>query len=220
MGKTPEKPQPHTRGGRHAASEPLAEQAPSRKPSPVPRPRNEDVAGPKRPRAPRGRRVVLAVAVVIALLGAGTAAFGGVRAHALAAAADPGNHAVVDQAATRAVIQQVGQAVETVYSYDYRHLKSGYDAGAQVVTGEFASTYQKRFKQVKEQAAKNELTLTALVDTAGVQKLHGGAATLLVFVDQTATAGGGKQRVHRGSSLLVHARKVHGTWKIAQVTSV
>jgi Mce-associated membrane protein len=107
-----------------------------------------------------------------------------------------------------------------VYSYDYRHLKSEYDAGQQVVTGEFAATYQKRFTQVKEQAAKNELTLTALVDTAGVQKLHRSTARLLVFVDQTATAGGGKQRVHRGSSLLVHARKVHGTWKIAQVTSV
>jgi Mce-associated membrane protein len=175
---------------------------------------------PERPSAPRGRRLVLAIAVVVALLGAGTAAFAGVKAHALRAAADPGNHAVVDKAATRAVIQQVSQAVETVYSYDYRHLKSDYHAGQQVVTGEFASSYRKRFKQVEKQASKNELTLTALVDTSGVQNLHGGTSTLLVFVDQNATAGGGKQRVHQGSSLLVHARKVDGHWKIAQVKSV
>jgi Mce-associated membrane protein len=154
---------------------------------------------------------------VVAVLGAATAASAGTKAHALRAGADPGNRALVDQAATKSVVTQVSHAVQTVYSYDYHELGKDHRAGKRVVTGAFATSYAKRFASVQKQASKYELTLAALVADAGVRSLRDGKATLLMFVEQNATAGAGQQRVTRSSSLLVHARKVHGTWKIARV---
>jgi Mce-associated membrane protein len=154
---------------------------------------------------------------VVAILGAGTAAFAGTKAHTLRAGANPGNRALVDKAATQSVLNQVSRAVQTVYSYDYHELGRDHRAGKRVVTGRFATTYEKRFAGVQKKASKYQLRLAALVDDAGVRSLRDGKATVLVFVNQRATARGGQQRVSRAASLLVHARKVHGTWKIARV---
>jgi Mce-associated membrane protein len=175
------------------------------------------VAAATRHKAPLRRRLALAVATVVAILGAGTAAFAGTKAHALRAGADPANRALVDQAATQSVVTQISRAVQTVYSYDYHELGRDHRAGKRVVTGPFAATYEKRFAGVQKKASKYKLTLAALVDDAGVRSLRDGKATVLVFVNQHATAGGGQQRVSRAAGLLVHARKVHGTWKIARV---
>jgi Mce-associated membrane protein len=132
------------------------------------------------------------------------------------------NRAVVDAVASAQVAQQVGKAIETIYSYDFAHLDEAEKSGRAVITPEFEQTFTQLFSDVRAKASQQQAVVTAKVLQAGVRELTDDTAVLLVFVDQTAgrTVGdAAPEPLASAGTLTVTAKDVGGVWKIAAVST-
>ena len=130
------------------------------------------------------------------------------------------NRAVVDTAATAEVTQQVGKAIETIYSYDFAHLDEAEESGRAVITPEFEQTFTQLFTDVRAKASQQQAVVTAKVLHVGARELTDDTAVLLVFVDQTAgRAVGDAAPEPLAGTLMVTAKAVGGVWKIAAVST-
>ncbi|MEU4673312.1 hypothetical protein AB0F91_36500 [Amycolatopsis sp. NPDC023774] len=122
--------------------------------------------------------------------------------------------ALVDQATTTQVRDQVSAAVKALFSYDYANLDRTTRAAASVLSGPAVGQYHAQFATASKRATDGELIRTTIVRSAGVRTLHGDDATLLLFLDQqTIPPGGGAPR-SSVAQLAVTAHRVDGSWKI------
>lgn len=161
------------------------------------------------------RLVVLGVAAVVLVAGAVVAGVGAMAARDSGALA---NKAFVDSPATAEVIGQVTDAVATVYSYDYKSLPASESAAKAVITGKFATDFDRVFEPVKQLAPSQQAVLRTTVRAAGVSQLQGDRARLLMMVDQSGVRGTAKEPTGATARLVVDAQKVAGRWKISEVT--
>lgn len=176
-------------------------------------------AKPRRLRAPwrrakryRGPLALLVLAAVIAAVGLALA-FAGAALRAPAA-----NSALVDQTATRQVITAVSDEVTAVFSYSYASIGVTRRAAASALAGPAAHQYRLLFSQVVAHGPAEKLTLTSRVVRAGVIRLSGGSAELLLFLDQKWIRGAA-QPVAAAAQLDVVAQLSGGRWRITAIAA-
>ncbi|MEV6399482.1 hypothetical protein AB0M39_32630 [Streptomyces sp. NPDC051907] len=170
-------------------------------------------AGP--PRAPRWLTAVAATAVLV-LLGGGAGLL--LRAGQLSGSPAAENRALTDTEATARVIGDVGGALTEVFSYRPDNTAATRLAARELLAGKAARQYGELFGQVEKRAAEQRLTLTTHVVRAGVTRLSGRSARLLVFLDQVAERRG-KPPATAAAQLTVAAELTDGRWQIVDITA-
>ncbi|MGH3698962.1 MAG: hypothetical protein ACRDQ9_20885 [Pseudonocardiaceae bacterium] len=170
----------------------------------------------KRPR--RLTRVATLVGLVAAtVIAVVLAAWFRGEANQLAGSAAASNAALVDAGSTAQVSEQVRDAVQRVFSYDFARLDDNERTASQVVTGPFVEGLHQQFVRVRELAPAQQAVVVATVPALAVKMLDGDRAVVLVFVDQQAHQGGQAKPLLAASRLTVTAQRVNGSWKIADV---
>ncbi|SDD92916.1 nuclear transport factor 2 family protein [Actinokineospora iranica] len=207
------------RAARRAAQEASrAEQHPTAAPDATPEPDEQTPAGDAgtEQAPPRGRPVLALVLLALALLLAGAGVWMTIRADQVRDAASD-NTALVDIAATAEVSTAVRDGLEKIFSYKFDDTVVTELAARDLLTGEASAQYVRLFQQVREQAPAQKLVLRSKVVISGVSVLDGDRATLLVFLDQSATRGDTGEPTSGGAQLSVTAEKDDGRWKISQL---
>ncbi|NEE58032.1 hypothetical protein G3M55_77490, partial [Streptomyces sp. SID8455] len=87
-----------------------------------------------------------------------------------------------------------------------------------VLAGKALQQYAALFGQVEKQAADQKLTLTTHVVRAGVTRLTGSSAHLLVFLDQVYERRG-RPATTASAQLSVTAELRDGQWRIVEIGS-
>lgn len=128
------------------------------------------------------------------------------------------NTALVDASGTTAVLDEVGAAVRTVFSYDYGNTDVTERSARQMLAGEAVEQYTALFDDVRKQAVEQKLVFTTTVRSIGVTELVGDRARLLVFVDQQILRSGENQHTSRTGQLEVRADRTDGHWRITAIT--
>jgi Mce-associated membrane protein len=133
------------------------------------------------PTADSGRRLVTALAVLVAAL----LLLGGYLGYEVADSRGP---APIE--ATRSSALDAGRdAARVIFSYDYRHLQKDFDAAAAVATGSFKKDYENTTKKlVSDVAPRYKAVLVAEVSEAGVIRAGKDEVQLLVFMDVQSTS--------------------------------
>ncbi|MGW0792157.1 hypothetical protein ACWD04_29015 [Streptomyces sp. NPDC002911] len=167
---------------------------------------------PVRRRWPRTAVVLLAVV----LLGAGGALF--VQGQQLRDTPATSDRALTDSAATNRVVGDVSSALGKVFSYSPQATAVTKESARQLLAGRALQQYAALFGQVEKQAADQKLTLTSQVVRAGVTRLTGSSAHLLVFLDQVYEREG-KAATTAAAQLSVTAELRGGHWRIVDITS-
>jgi len=160
-----------------------------------------------------------AIALVFVLLASTFGALWFIREHDGPAA----NHALIDIGATSLVAQQVGEAVKTVYSYDFARLDENEKNARAVITPEFEQQFTTLFADVRDKAPKQKAVVTATVALTGVRQITDDTAVVVLFMNQIATRTaetGPAQQLASAGRLTVTAKNIGGTWKIADVQAV
>ncbi|GAA3926989.1 nuclear transport factor 2 family protein [Actinomadura viridis] len=168
--------------------------------------------------ARRGRAGIwrpLAVALVLALAAVGVLAFTEQRRDTSPAA----NRALVDAQATTKAVGDVSNALVKIFSYEHGDVAATERAAAGLLEGKAAEQYRSLFAQVKSQAPAQRLSLTTRVVRAGVSRMSGGTAHLLVFLDQVSTRAGRPAGGTAAAQLAVTAHLRGGQWRIAEIRS-
>jgi Mce-associated membrane protein len=178
----------------------------------------EPPAGPSdaRPAGRRRWRAPVVTALVLALLTGGSLFL--LKAGQLTGAPSADNRALTDTEATARVTGDVSNALTSVFSYTPGDTGATREAARQLLAGKAARQYAELFGQVEKRAAEQKLTLTTHVVRAGVTRLHGGSAQLLVFLDQVSQRQGGAPTT-APAQLSVTAELGDGHWRIVDITS-
>ncbi|MGH3567469.1 MAG: hypothetical protein ACRDRH_15825 [Pseudonocardia sp.] len=129
------------------------------------------------------------------------------------------NTALTDVAATAEVAGQLGDALETVYSFDFARLDENERAARAVLTPNFAAEFDQLFAQVRELAPQQQAVVSATVTLAAVQTIDGDRAVLVAFMDQQATRVSDAEQLTAAGRLTVTGERVDGRWKISTVHS-
>lgn len=164
----------------------------------------------------RGPLLPVALGIATLVLG-GLAAWFGAEAHSLTSIPAAGNSALTDAAATSAVRNQVGSAIATLFSYDYRNPGPTTRAEKRLLTGPAVGQYAKLFAQVHKNAPGQKLIVTTAITSVGVEMLTGNQARLLIFATETDTRTGGGQPASAAAMLAVNAVRQGSTWKIEAI---
>ncbi|QWF77537.1 hypothetical protein [Amycolatopsis sp. CA-230715] len=163
-----------------------------------------------------GRRAsLLAVLTAVIVLATATAVWSGIKAASLGS----DNAALADTGATAEVTEQVGAAVKAIFSFDYANLDRTERASAGMLVDNAVGQYRRSFAAAKKQAGDQKLVRSTTIREIGVRDLHDDTARLLVFVDQQ-TIGGPPDQASSTAHLDIGARKVDGTWKIADLIAL
>ncbi|MET9592591.1 hypothetical protein ABZY45_16775 [Streptomyces sp. NPDC006516] len=184
----------------------------------LPGPEPETAPGPRPSETPpRGRwRRAVAGVLAVALLGTGGALF--VQGRQLRDTPATSNRALSDSAATSRVVGDVSSALGKVFSYSPQATAATKESAKQLLGGRALQQYAALFGQVEKQAADQKLTLTSQVVRAGVTRLGGSSAHLLVFLDQIYEREG-KAATTAAAQLSVTAELRGGHWRIVDITS-
>ncbi|WP_443049553.1 hypothetical protein [Streptomyces sp. NBC_00178] len=174
--------------------------------------------GPGQPALPRPRRWPRALAAVlaVALLATGGTLFA--QGRQLRDTPATSNHALTDTAATTRVVGDVSSALGKVFSYSPQATAATKESAKHLLGGKALQQYAALFGQVEKQAADQRLTLTSQVVRAGVTRLSGSSAHLLVFLDQVYEREG-KAATTAAAQLSVTAELRGGHWRIVDITS-
>jgi Mce-associated membrane protein len=162
---------------------------------------------------PRRSWLPLALIVAVVVL-AGLGAWFTVEAQTLRSSAATENQALVNTGATAEVNSAVTLSLNRIFSYSYDKTEVTEQAAAKVLRGKALDTYHDLFAQVRQLAPQQKLVLSTRVVSSAVQSLTGDHATLLVFLDQSATRADTGSSSVAASQLSVTAQRQDGTWVI------
>ena len=111
----------------------------------------------------------------------------------------------------------VSSALTKVFSYAPDSTAATEQTAREVLGGTALSQYEMLFAQVKQRAAKEKLTVTTRVVRAGVVRLSGDTAQLLVFLDQIIIRKDRPQGTSAAAQLSVTAKRSAGHWRIVDI---
>ena len=134
--------------------------------------------------------LVLAVLVLLAAAGVGVSWW---RAEQGTSEVAPGGSLVGDDARTQVLVAAADLTKRTL-SYDYKTLENNMEVARARMTPSFRKEYDATMKQVRANTEKNKIVLEAVPVSSAIIKATEHQATVLVFVNQTTTAGTGKNR--------------------------
>ncbi|MFD4275342.1 hypothetical protein R2B67_03665 [Streptomyces cyaneofuscatus] len=175
-------------------------------------PESTDEPG-RRPRWPR----VLGALLAVVLLATGGLLFA--EGRELRDTPATGNLALTDAEATTRVTGDVSNALGRIFSYGPAATALAKDAAREVLAGKALQQYAALFGQVEKQAADQKLTLTTHVVRAGVTRLTGTGAHLLVFLDQVYERRG-RPATTASAQLSVTAELRGERWRIVEISSI
>ncbi|MFE3664699.1 hypothetical protein ACFXOR_17260 [Streptomyces sp. NPDC059164] len=173
-------------------------------------PETEDGADRPRRRWPRALGALLAVVLI---------ATGGIlyaEGRQLRDTPATANLALTDAEATTRVTGDVSSALSKVFTYAPGSTATTRAAAKEVLAGQALQQYARLFGQVERQAADQKLTLTTEVVRAGVTRLTGDSAHLLVFLDQVYERRG-RTPTTASAQLTVTAELRDGRWWIVEI---
>ncbi|MGX1952922.1 hypothetical protein ACWIGY_21845 [Streptomyces anulatus] len=128
------------------------------------------------------------------------------------------NLALTDAEATTRVTGDVSSALGKIFSYGPGATAATRAAAKEVLAGKALQQYAALFGQVERQSADQKLTLTTEVVRAGVTRLTGSSARLLVFLDQVYERRG-RAPTTASAQLTVVAELREGRWWIVEIGS-
>ncbi len=128
------------------------------------------------------------------------------------------NLALTDAEATTRVTGDVSSALGKIFSYGPGATAATRAAAKEVLAGKALQQYAALFGQVERQSADQKLTLTTEVVRAGVTRLTGSSAHLLVFLDQVYERRG-RAPTTASAQLTVVAELREGRWWIVEIGS-
>lgn len=173
--------------------------------------------------APRGgetdRRPVLLVAtlLLLALAGGGGAWYFQQQADVASRDRPVSNLALLDKAATAAVVGEISKAIEAAYSYDGAALDQSETRALSYLTGSFVDEYKRNFAAVRALGPRQRPSLTSKVVAIGVISLTEHRASLLAMVNQEGHQANSPQPIKAAIRLTVSAERVDGQWKVSEV---
>lgn len=126
------------------------------------------------------------------------------------------NLALTDAEATTRVTGDVSSALGKIFSYGPGATAVTRAAAKDVLAGKALQQYAALFGQVERQSADQKLTLTTEVVRAGVTRLTGSSAHLLVFLDQVYERRG-RTPTTASAQLTVTAELRDGRWWIVEI---
>ncbi len=188
----------------------------------------EESAGRRRPAVPSLgdvrsfvlRRLTLVLAVLVLLAGAGVG-LSWWRAEQGSASVAPGGVLVGDDARTEVLVTAADLAQRTL-SYDYKTLANDMEVARARMTPTFRKQYDSTMQQVRANTTKNKIVLQAVAVSSAIIKATEHRAKVLVFLNQTTTAGTGKKANQQMSrnSLVVTLTRGDGDWAISKLTAL
>lgn len=197
-------------------------------PPPPPEPGVEKPAGAWRPAVPSLEDVrsfvltrltlVLAVLVLLAATGVGVLWW---RADQGTSAVAPSGSLVGDDARTQVLVAAADLTQRTL-SYDHKTLENDMEVARARMTPSFRKEYDSTMAQVRDNTVKNRIVLEAVAVSSAIIKATEHKATVLVFVNQTTTAGAGKKRNRQLSqnSLVITLTRGDGDWAMSKLTAL
>ncbi|BFP50921.1 nuclear transport factor 2 family protein [Streptomyces sp. CMC78] len=171
-----------------------------------------DVMEAPRRRWPR----VLGVLLTVALTATGAALYA--EGRQLRDTPATANLALTDAEATARVTGDVSSALGKIFSYGPGATTVTRAAAKEVLAGKALQQYAALFGQVERQSTDQKLTLTTEVVRAGVTRLTGSSAHLLVFLDQVYERRG-RAPTTASAQLTVTAELRDGRWWIVEIGS-
>lgn len=165
---------------------------------------------------PQSLTMVLAILVVLAGAGVGVSWW---RAEHGSATAAPGGSLVDDDARTQVLVEAADLTQRTL-SYDYKTLANDMEVARARMTPSFRKQYDSTMAQVRANTVKNKITLQAVVVSTAIIKATEHQATVLVFLNQTTTAGKSKNQQLDRNSLVITLTRREGDWAMSKLTAL
>ncbi len=162
--------------------------------------------------------LVLAVLVLLAAAGVGVAWY---RAEQGSSAVAPGGSLVGSDARTQVLVAAADLTQRTL-SYDHKTLANDMEVARARMTPSFRKEYADTMAQVKANTEKNQIVLEAVAVSSAIIDATEHEATVLVFVNQTTTAGTGKKRNQQlnRNSLVITLSRGEGEWDMHKLTAL
>lgn len=162
--------------------------------------------------------VVLAALVAVAAIGVGTLWW---RAEQGSAVTAPNGVLVGEDARTEVLISAADLATRTL-SYDYKTFDNDMETARARMSKSFRKEYDATMTQVRANTEKNKIVLQAVAVSSAIISATEHKAKVLVFLNQTTTAGVGKdakQQVNQ-NSLVITLTRGDGDWDISKLTAL
>jgi Mce-associated membrane protein len=162
--------------------------------------------------------LVLAILVLIAASGVGVAWW---RAEQGLSDVAPSGSLVGDEPRTQVLVAAADLTQRTL-SYDYKTLKNDMEVARPRMTASFRKEYDATMAQVRANTVKNKIVLEAVVVSSAIIEATEHKAKVLVFLNQTTTAGSGKKRNQQlnRNSLVITLTRGDGDWAMHKLTAL
>lgn len=166
----------------------------------------------------RNLTLVLAALVLLAGAGVGVAWY---RAEQGSSAVAPSGSLVGDDARTEVLVAAADLTQRTL-SYDYKTLANDMEVARARMTPSFRKEYDGTMAQVRANTTKNKIVLQAVAVSSAIISATEHKAKVLVFMNQTTTAGTGKsanQQLNR-NTLVVTLTRGEGEWNMSKLSAL
>ncbi len=162
--------------------------------------------------------LVLAVLVALAAAGVGTLWW---RAEQGSLDVAPNGVLVGEDARTEVLISGADLATRTL-SYDYKTFDNDMETARARMTKSFRKEYDSTMTQVRDNTEKNKIVLQATAVSSAIISATEHKAKVLVFLNQTTTAGVGKSAKQQANqnSLVITLTRGDGDWAISKLTAL
>lgn len=162
--------------------------------------------------------LVLAALVVLAAAGVGVAWY---QAEQGSSQVAPDGTLIGADARTQVLVAAADLTQRTL-SYDYKTLSNDMEVARARMTPSFRKEYESTMAQVRANTTKNKIVLEAVAVSTAIIDSTEHKATVLVFVNQTTSAGDGKdknQQLNR-NSLVVNLTRTEGEWFMSKLAAL
>lgn len=162
--------------------------------------------------------LVLAVAVLLAAVGVGVAWW---RAEEGSAEVAPSG-TLVGEAGRTEVLIAAADLTQRALSYSYKTLDNDMETALARMTPSFRKEYTATMEQVRANTEKNKITLDAATVSSAIIEATEHEAKVLVFLNQTTTAGTGKDKNQQAlrNSLVITLTRGEGDWDLHKLTAL
>ena len=166
------------------------------------------------------RRLTLVLAVLVLLAAAGVGVSWWRAEHGSSVATSDGS-LVGDEARTQALVAAADLTQRTL-SYDYKTLANDMEVARPRMTPSFRKQYDATMSQVRDNTLKNKIVLEAVVVSTAIIEATEHRAKVLVFLNQTTTAGAGKEQNQQltRNTLVVTLTRGEGDWDMSKLTAL
>ena len=162
--------------------------------------------------------LVLAVLVVLAAVGVGFSWWHSDKGSSSTAP----NGVLVGEDARTEVLVSAADLTQRTLSYSYKTLANDMEVARARMTPAFRKQYDSTMAQVRANTTKNKIVLQATAASTAIIDATEHKARVLVFVNQTTSAGTGKKQDQQLSrnSLVVTLTRGDGDWAISKLTAL